>query len=406
VKIKTLEALFDSANWKSLDRPVFDGNSVRINTENLPEQFLMGEEMGEERKKENSGPISGDDEDHTFIRRANKYGRVSTKIIAVNGRPIRRRFWSLGKDSSLRGLLHWQKETPCSRLWMLIGECKRDAAGGSGGLFQCCVNGMEERSRTFDAFDKNKDKKLDANELQQLLIKHFPKCTITDAEAQSVLNNFDEDNNRTLDKGEFTQWWDTQTRNFEVDVELRESLDDYMLAKGRLRDAGYFLDLKRCLTPSRFHPRDSYVGTFCRKVKLFGYLSLGLWTREVTDAFQVKTMAHVYDADHQNDQKNHQEVMETIGVSHSLLWQYFTGFTFVAKLSEAMNSPPCFVWDTISSSRKRQNEVEGAQKKQAEATPKVVAIIDAPDAGAAKDVELRKAEHEKKHIPRRSYMPG
>ena len=82
------------------------------------------------------------------------------------------------------------------------------------------------------------------------------------------------------------------------------------------------------------------------KMKVFLLLSLGIWTKEVRDAFELNTLAKVYDNDPEDGLTNYQQIMETIGVSHSLLWQYLPLGTWVAKLSEHINSPPCFVRDS------------------------------------------------------------
>ena len=188
---------------------------------------------------------------------------------------------------------------------------------------------------------------------------------------------------------------DDENKNEAKPVLVREAKQNYEHAEFRARDIGFFLDFNRCIehfsSPAIAGGGDDqlkttykrlertvaafrkYFSCFSVKILLFIELSLGYWSKDVLKSFEVENLTRLYDGDPENANSDHfrsQKVIETIGISHSILWQYLPLGTWPAKLSEAINSPPWFV---------------GAEGETALYAPLFNAfLVDAPGSGLSK----------------------
>ena len=87
-----------------------------------------------------------------------------------------------------------------------------------------------------------------------------------------------------------------------------------------------------------------YFKAVAQKMWTLAQMSMGVWTEETITAMEVKSLAAKYGGT-KDAGKIHQEVIEQIGVWHSLFWQFAPLTLVVSKLGEAANEPPLFVYD-------------------------------------------------------------
>ena len=80
------------------------------------------------------------------------------------------------------------------------------------------------------------------------------------------------------------------------------------------------------------------------KVYLLGLLTLGIWNNDLVKNMEIEALAKHFDWDVTDDITCHDETLTNIGLGHSLIWQFFPGCVFVAKLGEATNDSPTFVF--------------------------------------------------------------
>ena len=90
---------------------------------------------------------------------------------------------------------------------------------------------------------------------------------------------------------------------------------DSSASKCHARAVRYYLDLYKF--GRRFAVR-KYVLLVKRKVWMLLMMTLGWWTSGVSEAFELDTLAKMYDADPSDSNTNHQSVAEIFGELHSL----------------------------------------------------------------------------------------
>ena len=100
-----------------------------------------------------------------------------------------------------------------------------------------------------------------------------------------------------------------------VNIVLRERRVDSSASKCRARAVRYYLDLYEF---GRHFSVTRYVSLLGRKLRMLGQMTVGYWSEDVSEAFDLETLAFVYDADPSDSNTNHQSVAQIFGEVHSL----------------------------------------------------------------------------------------
>jgi hypothetical protein len=90
-----------------------------------------------------------------------------------------------------------------------------------------------------------------------------------------------------------------------------------------------------------------YFATLAWKILLYFKLTFGVWDEELIEEMEIKYRSQQFDLNPDDDDMKHEDMIKSVGESHSLAWQILPYCTIVAKLGEAMNESPIFVFDTI-----------------------------------------------------------
>ena len=88
------------------------------------------------------------------------------------------------------------------------------------------------------------------------------------------------------------------------------------------------------------------VVSYVMGVPRFILLTLGVWTNENVEAYQLRAKAAKFDPDSDNSDNQHEEVVRATAVSRSLVWVGLPGTLVLAKAAEAFNNPAVFNWTT------------------------------------------------------------
>ena len=86
-----------------------------------------------------------------------------------------------------------------------------------------------------------------------------------------------------------------------------------------------------------------YMETMVWKIGLLLKLTVGWWDKHLLGNMEVAQRAAQFDIDEFDDDSKHQAIMEAVGESHSLLWQFVPCMVIIAKMGEAMNTSLIFV---------------------------------------------------------------
>ena len=67
--------------------------------------------------------------------------------------------------------------------------------------------------------------------------------------------------------------------------------------------------------------RPNYIRCICKKFCNHCRMMVGYWSTDMIDSFEIKALAYQYDDDPEDNEHNHQEVVQNVGISRSLIWQ-------------------------------------------------------------------------------------
>ena len=79
-----------------------------------------------------------------------------------------------------------------------------------------------------------------------------------------------------------------------------------------------FADGQQTIAGVCYNGASSYLRLVKNKIVRFSLMTVGYWTEDVSDAFELETLAYLYDADPSDSNTNHQSVAEIYAESHSL----------------------------------------------------------------------------------------
>lgn len=90
---------------------------------------------------------------------------------------------------------------------------------------------------------------------------------------------------------------------------------------------------------------DKYTNVMLWKLKLLVKMTLGWWDSELLEAMEVKDQCERFDINEDDDDTQHEQMLNALGEAHSLFWQFIPGCVAIAKAGEAFNASPIFVFD-------------------------------------------------------------
>jgi hypothetical protein len=101
------------------------------------------------------------------------------------------------------------------------------------------------------------------------------------------------------------------------------------------------------------------------KLQLLIKMTVGFWNESLIENMQIKSRSVKLNLNKIDGEIRHEDMLYSVGLWHSLIWQIIPYCVFVSKLGESLNESPLFVFDKIG-----EYTVEIAKRREEEAVMK------------------------------------
>lgn len=132
--------------------------------------------------------------------------------------------------------------------------------------------------------------------------------------------------------------FDTEAGSDEADHNEEDDLEDR--AVGRFSNS-----MPSILEVFLMGPRGFvlYLYCFTWKLKQLCKLTFGYWDRELVECFNIQHLSEKYDENPKDDVVADMDLIQQIGIAHSLFWMFIPGGVVLAKIGEQFNRAPMWI---------------------------------------------------------------